>query len=344
MTVKIGIVGIGFMGMVHYLAAQRVKGVKVAAVCSRDAKKRGGDWRGIQGNFGPAGEKMELGSIERYSRLEDLLDDPQIDLVDICTPPTNHAAAVIASLKAGKHVLVEKPICLETREADTMMRTARQTGKLLMVGQVLPFNPDFGFAAQAVLSGKYGNLKAAHFKRVISQPDWSNEVADASQNGGPAIDLHIHDTHFVGLIAGIPKKVFSIGVVEHKVVQYLDTCYIYDQGGPAITASCGALNQKGRPFSHGFEIYLEDATLLFDSDGGGLRLLNKKRKVEVPKIKGSGDPLAPFQAELHLAAEAVSGGEEPAYLSGQLARDALALCHLECQSVVTGKAVAVSRS
>lgn len=342
--IRVGIVGIGFMGMIHYLAAQRVKGVKVAAICSRDAKKRGGDWRGIQGNFGPAGEKMELGAIERYSRLEDLLEDPQIDLVDICTPPTNHAAAVIASLKAGKHVLVEKPICLETREADAMMRTAKQTGKLLMVGQVLPFNPDFGFAAQAVLSGKYGKLKAAHFKRVISQPDWSSEVADASQNGGPAIDLHIHDTHFVGLIAGIPRKVFSIGVVEHKVVQYLDTSYIYDHGGPAITASCGALNQKGRPFSHGFEIYLEDATLLFDSDGGGLRLLNKKGKVEVPKIKGSGDPLAPFQAELQLAAEAVAGGEEPAYLSGQLARDALALCHQECQSVVTGKAVAVSRS
>ena len=342
--IKLGIVGVGFMGMMHYLAAQKVKGLKVAAICSRDAKKRSGDWRGIQGNFGPAGEKMDLGSVSRFSSLEEMLDDPEIDLVDICTPPSNHGKAVIAALKAGKHVLVEKPICLEAREADAMMRAAKQSGKLLMVAQVLPFIPEFDFAAQAVRSGKYGKLQAAHFKRLISQPDWSSDVADASQNGGPAIDLHIHDTHFIGLIAGIPRKVFSVGVVEKKAVQYLTTSYIYDAGGPAITASSGALSQKGRPFCHGFEIYLEDATLLFDSDGGGLRLLNKKGKIEVPKLKGTGDPLAAFQSELHMAAEAVASGEEPAYLSGQLARDALVLCHQECQSVVSGKAVTVSRS
>jgi predicted dehydrogenase len=343
-TVKIGIVGVGFMGMIHYLAAQRLRGVKVAAICSRDAKKRAGDWRGIQGNFGPAGEKMDLGSITRYSSLDELLDDPEIDLVDICTPPSNHGKAVIATLKAGKHVLVEKPICLEAREADAMMRAAKQNGKLLMVAQVLPFIPEFDFAAQAVRSGKYGKLQAAHFKRVISQPDWSSEVANATQNGGPAIDLHIHDTHFIGLIAGIPRKVFSVGVVTRKIVQYLTTSYIYGRGGPAISASSGALNQKGRPFCHGFEIFLEDATLIFDSEGGGLRLLDKKGKLETPKLKGSGDPLAAFQAELHMAAEAVATGEEPAYLSGQLARDALVLCHQECQSVVSGKAVTVSRS
>jgi predicted dehydrogenase len=342
--IKIGIVGIGFMGMIHYLAAQRLKGVKIGAVCSRDAKKRAGDWRGIKGNFGPPGEKMELGSVERYSRLEELLDDPQIDLVDICTPPSNHREAVIAALEARKHVLVEKPICLEARDADAMMRAAKHAGKMLMVGQVLPFMPEFGFAAEAVLSGKYGKLQAAHFKRVISQPDWSSDVADASQNGGPAIDLHIHDTHFIGLIAGIPRKVFSVGVVERDVVQYLATSYIYEPGGPAITSACGALNQKGRPFCHGFEIFLEDATLLFDSDGRGLRLLNKKGKVETPKIKGGGDPLAAFQAELHMATDAVSSGTEASYLSGQLARDALVLCHQECQSVVSGKAVTVSRS
>jgi predicted dehydrogenase len=112
------------MGMIHYLAAARLKGAKVAAICSRDAKKRAGDWRGIKGNFGPAGDQMDLGSIKRYSRLEELLEDPQIDLVDICTPPNNHKAAMIAALEAGKHVLVEKPICLEAREADAMMRAA----------------------------------------------------------------------------------------------------------------------------------------------------------------------------------------------------------------------------
>ena len=59
--VRIGIVGVGFMGMIHYLAAQNAAGRRVTAMCSRDPKKLAGDWRGIRGNFGPPGEQMDLG-------------------------------------------------------------------------------------------------------------------------------------------------------------------------------------------------------------------------------------------------------------------------------------------
>src|SRR5207237_10616904 len=80
--VRIGIVGIGFMGMIHYLAARKLKGARVTAICSRDPKKRAGDWRGIRGNFGPAGTRMDLSKIKKYAELDDLLADPDIDLVD----------------------------------------------------------------------------------------------------------------------------------------------------------------------------------------------------------------------------------------------------------------------
>src|SRR6266536_2764561 len=89
--VRIGIVGVGFMGMIHYLAARKVRGAKITAICSRDLKKLAGDWRGIRGNFGPAGEKMDLAGIKKYPTLDDLLGDPDIDLGTcairrICTP------------------------------------------------------------------------------------------------------------------------------------------------------------------------------------------------------------------------------------------------------------------
>src|ERR1700745_2527825 len=58
--VRIGVVGVGFMGMIHYLAARKLQGARVTAICSRDAKKLAGDWRGIRGNFGPPGQKMDL--------------------------------------------------------------------------------------------------------------------------------------------------------------------------------------------------------------------------------------------------------------------------------------------
>jgi predicted dehydrogenase len=329
------------MGMIHYLAASKLRGGRVTALCSRDKKKRAGDWRGIRGNFGPPGKKMDLSHVQCYADFDEFLDDPDVDLIDICTPTDRHAPMAIAALEAGKHVLVEKAIALEARDADAMVRAAHKAGKLLMVAHVLPFFPEFAFAAEAVRDGEYGKLLGAHFKRVISKPDWSADIGDAAKTGGPAVDLHIHDTHFIGLIAGVPDKVFSSGVVEKDdSVSYLTTQYLYG-GGPAVSCSSGAVAMKGRPFVHGFEIYLQKATLLYEGSTTPLTVLSANGKVKVPKLRGGSDPIAAFTTEIQTAIEGVRSGKEPELLSGQLARDALVLCHKECQSVRTGKVVAV---
>ena len=122
--IRIGIVGVGFMGMIHYLAASGLRGGRVTAVCSRDPKKLAGDWRGIQGNFGPPGEVMDLSGIKKFDHLDGLLADPELDLIDICNPTHLHAETAIRALAAGKHVLVEKPIALtaERRRGDGASR------------------------------------------------------------------------------------------------------------------------------------------------------------------------------------------------------------------------------
>src|SRR5437588_9013756 len=181
--VRIGIVGIGFMGRIHYLAAQRLTGARVVAVCSRDKKKLSGDWTATRGNFGPEPGVVDLSGVKKYEALDALLADPDIDLVDVCNPTHLHPETAIAALKAGKHVLVEKAIALTPADADAMLAAAQKTGKLLMVAHVLPFFPEFRFAAEAVRGGKFGKLLAAHFTRVISKPDWSAEIADASKTG-----------------------------------------------------------------------------------------------------------------------------------------------------------------
>src|SRR3954469_8561027 len=176
--VGIGIVGIGFMGMIHYLAAGKLSGAKVVALCSRDPAKLAGDWTSIQGNFGPRGTQIDLSGQAGYADVAALLADPQVDLVDLCVPNDEHARLAIRALEAGKHVLVEKPIALTTADADGVLAAATASGKLLMVAHVLPFFPEFAYAADAVLSGRYGALKAAHLNRVISRPDWSAGISD----------------------------------------------------------------------------------------------------------------------------------------------------------------------
>jgi predicted dehydrogenase len=339
--VRIGIVGIGFMGRIHYLAARRLVGAKVAAVCSRDKAKLAGDWRNTRGNFGPEPGHVDLTGVKTYERVDDLLADPDIDLIDVCAVTDQHAPVALAALKAGKHVLVEKAIALSPDQADEIVAAAKAAGKRLMVAHVLPFFPEFKFAAEAIRGGRYGKVLAAHFKRVIAKPDWSADIADAAKTGGPAVDLHIHDTHFIGLVCGVPRQVFAVGTVAGGAVTYLTTSYLYGPGGPAVTCSSGAVCMAGRPFVHGYEIYLEKATLLYDSGGTPLTLLTADGKATNPELPGGGDPLSAFADELQAAADGVTTGREPDLLSGKLARDALVLCHREIESVKTGRAVDV---
>ena len=339
---RIGIVGIGFMGWIHYLASRNLKGAKLAAVCSRDKKKLSGDWRSIRGNFGPPGEMVDLSAVKKYEALDAMLADPDIDLIDVCNPTNLHPETAIAALKAGKHVLVEKAIALQPEQADAMLAAARQANRQLMVAHVLPFFPEFAYAADVAQKGTFGKLLGGHFKRVISRPDWSAEIGDAAKTGGPAIDLHIHDTHFIGLMAGVPSAVFSTGVVDKDAVNYLTTQYLYGPGGPSVTCSSGAVAMSGRPFVHGYEIYFEKATLVYESGTCPLTLLTADGKSSHPDLPGGGDPISAFTMEIQAAVDGIAAGKAPDLLSAKLARDALVMCFKECESVKTGKIVAIT--
>jgi len=347
--IRIGIVGIGFMGMTHFEGARQVKGAKVAAIATRDPKKLAGDWSSIQGNFGPRGGHVDLSKVRRYADYHDLLADPQIDLVDICLPNDQHEKVVLESLAAGKHTIVEKAIALDVKAADRMVTAAAKAKRLFMVAHVLPFFPEFKFAADCILSGKYGKLRSANFRRVISKPDWSADMADIRKTGGPGIDLHIHDNHFIGLTCGVPRAVFSRGILEHGFMQHVTTHYLYDDAEKTVCCTSGGISAPGLAFAHGYEINLERATLLYEYNTLGgepvlnrpLTLLTPDGKVSNPVLKGSTAWCAAFTAELQAAVAGVRSGKEPALLSGTLARDALKMCYLEAKSIATGKVVNV---
>ena len=183
---------------------------------------------------------------------------------------------------------------------------------------------------------------------MISKPDWSTGIADAEKSGGPAIDLHIHDTHFIGWLFGKPARVSSRGVVEQGVVVHLQTNYEYDEpGAPVVSCTSGAISQSGRPFAHGYEIFLEKATLKFEYANLGrdhvaypLTVILPDGKTETPTLEG-GDAITAFANEIGVAVNNVSGGEHNSMLDGALAQLALKLSKAEIESVKTGKPVAV---
>jgi predicted dehydrogenase len=346
--IRVGIAGIGFMGMIHYLAWQRVKGARVTAIATRDKKKLAGDWRSIKGNFGPPGQQMDLKGVRAYAQLDQLIADPAIDLIDVCLPPYQHAEVTIAALAAGKHVLCEKPIALDSRSAVKMVRAAEKADRQLLVAHVLPFMGEFAAAHKLVTSGKYGRLLGGHFKRLISDPKWTPDFFDPARVGGPMVDLHIHDAHFIRMLCGMPRAVFTTGRMRGAVAELFTSQFLFDDPRLAVTATSGVIDQGGRAFTHGFEIHAERATLAYDfavvADQPRvnipLTVFTADGKVLQPTV-GPADPIDAFAAELGETVRSIRTGRVSTLLSGDLARDALLLCEKQTASLAVGRLVKI---
>lgn len=346
--VRIGIIGIGFMGYTHFEGARDLTNARVTAVATRDAAKLAGDWTSIQGNFGPPGGHVDLSDVRKYTDYRQLIADPEIDLVDVCLPTDRHFEVVMECLQAGKPTLVEKPISVQLPEAETMVRTAREKSVPLFVAHVLPFFPEFRFAAESIQDQRFGKLLAADFKRVICRPDWSSDMSDFRKLGGWGIDLHIHDNHFIAHACGKPKAVFSRGLLQDGFVNHVHSTYIYDNG-PAVTCVSGGIAGKALQFSHGFSLYFENATVLFDAGtlagnwvvSRPLSVMNADGTMTHPELGGSGKWCGAFTDELQLAADTLAGRRQAGALSGETALAALQLCWAEARSIESGTIVPV---
>lgn len=356
---RIGIVGIGFMGWTHFAASTRVtpsgkpgasklKQAAVTAICTRSPEKLAGDWTSIQGNFGPRAPHLDLTKISAYDDYEELIADPDVDVIDICLPNDQHEAVAIAALNGGKHVIVEKPIAIDPKAADRMLNAAAKSGKQLVVAHVLPFIPEFRYAHQLVESLQYGKLRAAHFRRVISAPKWSGDMSDFRKLGGWGIDLHIHDNHLLTVLCGVPKQVFSRGILEDGLVNHVHSSYVFEDPSLTVTSVSGGIAADGAQFAHGYELYFENATVLYAGGTlGGVGVVDRPLtlvtggKVTQPKLKGATEWCSAFTAELQSAVDGILAEKVPTGLTGETARTALRICYAEAKSIASGKLVSV---
>ena len=345
---KVGIAGIGFMGWIHWLGYQRVAGADVAAICTRDEKKRAGDWTSIKGNFGPPGEHVDLTGIAAYANMDDMLADPSLDLIDICLPPDMHEQVAVRALEAGKHVLCEKPMALTTSACERMVSVAAANDRQILVAHVLPFLPEYAFVRNAVANHDFGAILGGSFKRVISDPVWLKDFFNPETVGGPLVDLHVHDAHFIRLLFGMPASLISQGRLRGEVVEYCHTLFQFDNQDLVVSATSGVINQQGRGFTHGFEIHFEKATLQFEFAMIGddavtllpLTVLGADGDVQRPE-RGDGDMVLAFEGEIAETRRAVESNAPSHLLSGELARDAILLCHKQTESVKSRNLVRV---
>ena len=309
----------------------------MAGIVTSDPRKAHGDFRSIRVNFGQGAGRVDLSQMKVYPTLPSLLADDAVDLVDICLPSFLHAKATISSLRAGKHVLVEKPVALSVADAKKMLEAAEKSGKLLMVAQVLKFFPEFALLSLAMRDGRWGKLLSLHLRRTISMPDWGARswFSDASKSGGMVIDLHIHDTDFIVYLFGKPRAVASSGLVREGRMDFIRTVYHYDRGTPLLSSEAGWINAPGLPFRHGYDAYFEKGTLHFDSCQSPRPILHAKKGAGEVKLP----PVDAFHDELQTAVRAVQKGQLPDSLSAHSASLSLEVCRAEEKSARTGQVV-----
>jgi len=171
-TVNVGVIGVGAMGHNHARVYYRLENANLIA--TSDVRER---------TLSQVSKKYDAKS---YTDYEELLEDPEIEAVSVCVPTTHHHSVVMAAIKQGKDVLVEKPIAFTLKEAEEMIAFAKKKGVKLGTGHVERFNPAIQKAKELIETEVIGDVVSASAKRVGPFPPRIKDV-------GVTIDLAIHD-------------------------------------------------------------------------------------------------------------------------------------------------------
>ena len=328
---KVGIVGLGFMGKMHFRCYNAMDNVTITAVCDADAEQLK-NTSGVSGNISGAEQELDFSDKQLFSDLTSMLAKADLDAVSITSPTFLHASQTIDALNSGKDVLCEKPMALNYSDCLKMVETAERSGKCLQIGHCIRFWPEYVQAKQIIDSEQYGKVLAASFQRLSLTPIWSwdNCFLDGNRSGGAMLDLHIHDTDYVQHVFGIPEEVFSRGVIgpsgdyDHTVTQYL-----YDDQ-KVITAEGGWIMAPEFGFEMSFKIMLEDATLLYSSaQQPTFKIFPKEGEMIIPEIE-DGDG---YSFEIQHFVDFISGKSVQSVISPEQSADAVKIIEAEKESV-----------
>lgn len=203
--IKVGIIGAGSISESHMNSYQKNPDAEIVAICDLNEERA-------------KAAAQKYGAAHTYTDYNELLANPEIDAVSICTWNNSHAEISIAAIKAGKHVLVEKPLCRTVEEALNVQKAVRSSDKLLQVGFVRRYDPNIGLLQEFIQKDEFGELyyaKASILRRLGNPGGW---FADKERSGGgPLIDIGVHVIDLCWYMLGRPKVKSVSGNVYHKL-------------------------------------------------------------------------------------------------------------------------------
>ncbi|MEV5026876.1 Gfo/Idh/MocA family protein [Paenibacillus sp. LPE1-1-1.1] len=203
--IQIAVIGTGSISSLHLDAYKKNPNASLYAVCDLNAERAQA-----------AAEKY--GAEKVYTDYRELLADPVIDAVSICTWNNTHAEISIAALHAGKHVLVEKPLCKTVEDALKVQEAVEKSGKLLQVGFVRRYDTNAQLLRAMADRGEFGEIyfaKASTLRRLGNPGGWFSDIERSG--GGPLIDIGVHVIDLCWYMMGRPKPVSVSANTYHKL-------------------------------------------------------------------------------------------------------------------------------
>lgn len=334
MTLNIGIIGAGHMGRTHARHWARVPDVRIAAVYD------------VLPDTGRALADAHDAAV--YDTLPALLAS-NVDVVSVCTPTDTHREITETALAAGKHVFCEKPLALTVADCEAMIQATQNAGKLLGVGQVVRFFPEFANAKRLVDNGAVGNPAAVRTHRGGDFPrPPTNWYANAHQSGGVLLDLLVHDFDWLLWCFGPVKRVYARALTERFASGELpetDYALVTLRHESGVVSHVEGTWADPGGFSTTFEI-AGDAGLLTHDSRRAAPLLQTRR---TPTEKAGGvtlpsSPVAanddPYYRQLLSFTQSIRENT-PLAVRPEEARDAVAVAVAALESARTSRAVSL---
>lgn len=327
---RAGIIGFGGMGHFHASHYPSIPDVELVAVA--DSRPGQLEASALQINLGASGA-CDLSGLHTYRSGEEMLAGERLDMVDICLPTDLHAECAIAAMRAGCHVLCEKPMARTLEEADAMVRTASETGRTLMIAQCLRFWPAYVRLYEAHRSGEFGRLLMLSLRRVSPVPGWGGAqtwFADGRRSGGALLDMHIHDTDFANWLLGVPTAVVTsgatgrTGAIDNAVTQY------FYEGGPVVTGETSW--SYGGSWNAALCAIFEEATLEMGYRSADLTLARPGKQPESVPLPARN----PYREEIAYFVGCLRDGRAPETCTPFSTRESIRIALAEERSALAG--------
>ena len=257
--VKIGIIGCGGIAVGKHLPAlSKMDDVELVAFCDI-----------VTDRAEEAAQKYGIAGAKVFTDYKELLKVEEIDVVHVLTPNIDHSYITVDALYAGKHVMCEKPMAINTVEAQKMLDAAKATGKKLTIGYQNRFRPDSLYLKKLCENGDLGEIYYARAVAVRRRavPTWGVFLDGEKQGGGPLIDIGTHALDLTLWMMDNYEPEMVTGTVYHKLGGKKDAANIFGSWDPdKFTVEDSAFGFIR--FKNGATVYLESSwalnTLLVD--------------------------------------------------------------------------------